>query len=292
MSIARIVTVPGARPMVELGVGNTASPTGQAVWDTALWDTGGDEWAGTEPTWLDITCDVHDVELDQGRDRTIERWQVGTCALTVDNTAGAYDITATPTDPAVLSLRPGRQVRVGIALDGGAPRWLGRWFIDAANPTYDPVLSDVVELACVDAKGQAGKVDVGAVVTPVGASETVTARIGRVLDAAGWHPAYRDIAACSTTVLATELGQKAVDLIDLAADSSGGAVFGDHLGPRRLQQSGLADLRPDEPVDAIIGNLPATGSDIVYGADDVVFGVDDVCGWPATARGCARRAGR
>ena len=178
MSIARILTVPGCRPIVELGVGNSNTPSGQAVWDTSRWDTPGDAWAGTEPTWLDITCDVHDVEIDQGRDRTISRWQVGTASITVDNTTGRYDIAVSPTSPAVLSLRPGRQLRVGVALDGAEPQWLGRWFIDAANPTYDPVLEDVVELSCVDAKGQAGKVDLGKVADPgVGASETVTARI-------------------------------------------------------------------------------------------------------------------
>ena len=69
MTIGSIVAVPGVRPVVELGVGNTNATTGQAVWDTARWDTAGDKWAGNEPTWLDITCDVHDVEIDAGRDR-------------------------------------------------------------------------------------------------------------------------------------------------------------------------------------------------------------------------------
>ena len=53
----------------------------------------------TEPTWLDITCDVHDVEIDQGRDRTISRWQVGSCSITVDNTTGVYDVNTAPSSP-------------------------------------------------------------------------------------------------------------------------------------------------------------------------------------------------
>ena len=124
MTVGSIVSVPGARPIVELGVGNTNTPAGQAVWDTARWDTEPHRWAGTEPTWLDITCDVHDVEIDQGRDRSIVRWQVGTASITLDNRDGRYDINVTPTPPAVLSVRPGRQIRVGVALDGGEPHWL------------------------------------------------------------------------------------------------------------------------------------------------------------------------
>ena len=40
--------------------------------------------------------------------------------------------------------------------------------------------------------------------------------------------------------------------------------------------------QPDEPVDDTIGNLPATGSDVVYGPSDVVYGSSDVV-WMATA---------
>ena len=277
MTVGSIVSVPGARPIVELGVGNTNTPAGQAIWDTARWDTEPHRWAGTEPTWLDITCDVHDVEIDQGRDRSIVRWQVGTASITLDNRDGRYDINVTPTPPAVLSVRPGRQIRVGVALDGGEPHWLCRGLIDAANPTYDPVLQDVVELSCIDAKGMAGKVDLGKLADPgVGASETVTARMNRVLDAAGWQAHYRDIPAAGTTLLATTMGAKCVDLLDVAADSVGGVVFGDEQGRVTFRGRDWQTYEPDVPVDDTIGNLPATGIDIVYGASDVVYGSSDV----------------
>ena len=146
----------------------------------------------------------------------------------------------------MLSVRPGRQIRVGMSLDGADPVWLWRGFIDAANPTYDPVLHDVVELSCVDAKGQAGKVDLGTVEPAVGASETVTARINRVLDAAAWYT-HRDIAAGSTTLQATTLGAKVVDLIDVAADSAGGAVFGDTRGMVVYRGRDWQTYEPDSP---------------------------------------------
>ena len=252
-----------------------------------------DRWAGTEPTWLDITCDVHDIELDSGRDRTISRWQVGTASITVDNSSGVYDVNVAPTSPAVLSVRPGRQIRVGMWIDtpgsGGIVQTsfhlLGRWWIDAANPTYDPTLHDIIELSCVDAKGQAGKVDIGKVDDPgMGAAETVDARIHRVLDAAAWQSAYRDVTPSAITVQATTLGAKAVDLIDLAADSAGGAVFGDEFGRVAFRSRDWQTYEPDVPVDATIGNLAATGADVVYGASDVVYGASDVI-WQATSEG-------
>ena len=277
MTVGSIVSVPGARPIVELGVGNTNTPAGQAVWDTARWDTEPHRWAGTEPTWLDITCDVHDVEIDQGRDRSIVRWQVGTASITLDNRDGRYDINVTPAPPATLSIRPGRQIRVGVALDGGEPQWRFRGWIDAANPTYDPVLQDVVELSCIDAKGMAGKVDLGKVADPgVGASETVTARMNRVLDAAGGQQHYRDIPASGTTLLATTLGAKTVDLLDVSADSVGGVVFGDEQGRVAFRGRDWQTYEPGDPPDGTIGNVPSTGIDIVYGASDVVYGASDV----------------
>ena len=216
-----------------------------------------------------------------GRDRTISRWQVGTASITVDNRSGVYDVNVAPLSPAVLSVRPGRQIRVGMSIDGAAPSWLGRWWIDAANPTYDPVLHDVVELSCIDAKGQAGKVDVAETVA-VGGSETVTARINRVLDAANWQGPYRDVAPGTTTLQATTLGAKTVDLLDVSADSAGGAVFGDWRGRIVYKGRDWQTYEPDQPVDAVIGNPAGTGSDVVYGADDVVYGEQDVV-WMVTA---------
>ena len=90
-----------------------------------------------------------------------------------------------------------------------------------------------------------------------------------------WTPpagdGYRDIAAGSTTLQATTLGAKAVDLLDVSADSAGGAVFGDWRGMVVYRGRDWQTYEPDDPVDGTIGNLPPTGDDIVYGPDDVTL---------------------
>ena len=273
MSVAQIIGVDGVRPVVELGVGDTRIPVGQGRWDVAEWDVDPEAtWAGTEPTWLDITCYVHDIEVETGRDRSMQTWAVGAATITVDNGDGWADMgQGPPTDPlSTLSIRPGRQLRAGISIDDGPVRWLYRGFIDDAEPRYEAEESDIVTLGCVDAKGEAGKIDVARVDPPVGVAETVTARIGRVLDLVLWPVERREIAATSVTLIGTELGARAVDLFDVAADSGGGVVFGDSRGYVVFRQRDWQTYAPTIPPEATIGNVD----------------VDDVCpsGWERTWR--------
>ena len=81
---------------------------------------------------------------------------------------------------------------------------------------------------------------------------------------------------------ATTLGAQAVDLLDVAADSTGGVVFADEQARVVYRPRDWQTYEPGTPVDGTIGNLPATGDDVVYGADDVVYGADDVV-WMVTA---------
>lgn len=275
MSVATIATVPGVRPVVELGVGDTRIPVGQARWDVAHWDDDPDAtWAGAEPTWLDVTCDVHDVEITLGRERSIERWQVGSATITVDNRTGWADLATAPTGPAVLTVRPGRAVRVGVAVDDDPVRWLWRGFVDAAEPRYDPILHDTVVLACVDAKGWVGKVDVARVDPPIGV-ETASARINRILDIVTWAVDARDIAPTSVALIATELGGKAADLIDIAADSAGGAVFGDaRHGAVVFKPRDWQVFDDDTPPDGTIGNVAA--GDVCPVGWELSFNLTDV----------------
>lgn len=253
---ATILGVPRARPVVEIGVGDSNNPVGAAQWGVSRWGQTTARWFGQEPYWWDITCDVHDIETFTGHDRVTDSWEVGTATVVVKNETGWADFP--PTDPAtmatLLSVRPGRQIRVSVAVDGGAPvvRWRG--YIDRMEPGYDPNAGDVVTLSCIDGKGEAGRAVVAKLAAPVGANEVVTTRLGRILDAIGW-PAYRrDFVPSSARLLATSMGGRAVSLLDLAADSAGGAVYGDTTGRVAFRPRDWRMYPAGQPVDGTIGN--------------------------------------
>jgi hypothetical protein len=232
MSVATIETLPGVRPIVELGVGASYDDTSTAQWDVDAWDQVGDSyWVGDKPFWLDVSCHVQDIATFSGRERATDQWEVGTATITVDNRDGLFDFPLSMADLAddetLLSIRPGRSLRVGVQLGAAAPVYLWAGYIDAANPTYDATEGARLILECIDAKGDAGRADVAAVATAVGAGETVTTRIGRILTAAGWPSYRRGVETSGVTLIATELGGQCVDLLNLAADSAGGCVFGD-----------------------------------------------------------------
>ena len=161
MTLATIAAVPRARPVVELAVGNSYDPQGTALWHTSRWGQATSTWTGREPYWIDITCYVHDVETFVGRERSTETWEVGTASLTVDNTSGMFDYPPTVTVPGdvdpLLSVSPGRDVRIGVAVDGGAPKWLWYGVLDGMEPGYDPEQGDICAFTCIDAKGDGGR---------------------------------------------------------------------------------------------------------------------------------------
>ena len=84
-------------------------------------------------------------------------------------------------------------------------------------------------LECIDAKGDVGRTEIASLEAEdaVGAGETVTHRVERILDAAGWPDYRRAVDGSGVAMIATTLGGQTVDLLNRAADSAGGVVFGD-----------------------------------------------------------------
>jgi hypothetical protein len=242
------------RPVVHLGIGDSRSPSGQATWDVARWDTAADKWAGVEPTWLDITCDTQSFHCEYGRARTIDRFVPGMARVTVDNATGWADPNVSTT-PGVLTVRPGRAIRMGVIHDVYGYRCLFRGFIDAMTPTYDPFNPDDVELICVDALAEVNRAKMVPLPAPVGAGETIPARITRVLDLIGWPVVKRDLAASSDTLIAHDLGGQVADLLGQAADSGGGAVFGDTDGNITFRPRDWQTFMPGAAPDGTIGNV-------------------------------------
>ena len=126
-------TPPGVTPVVEIGVGDRYDASGvAALWGTARWSTAGDdnEWGGREPLWHDVTCDVVDVSTFAGRSGSTEPFDVGTATIVVRNLDGWADYKPPETVDNLLTVRPGRQVRVGVSIGG-------EW-VPGVEPPIDP----------------------------------------------------------------------------------------------------------------------------------------------------------
>jgi hypothetical protein len=259
MSEPRIATVPGITPIVQLGIGDTRQPVPQAGrWDVSHWDSATDaHWAALEPQWLDITCDVHGVDTRLGHERTLDRWEVGTALIDASNATGWADVLAQVDDPALIALRPGRQIRWGARIDAtGEVVWRFRGYIDTHSATYRGLHLDLdaAQLSCIDALGEVGRVQLGRLVAPVGAGESMTARVHRILDAAAWHADRRAIAAVPVAMIGTDLNGQAIDLLGQAADSGSCALYGDYSGRVALRERDWQTWLSSAPPDATIGN--------------------------------------
>lgn len=277
---AAIATLPRVRPIVEIGVGDERDAEGVvALWqqdvnvdnvpdiggfvvsrwqpDTGGTDAGTSHWVGDQAFFVDVSCHVREVSTFAGRERANENWDVGTATIVVDNVDGWADYPRTADPDQLLTMRPGRQVRVGVQVLSGtvAGTWyLWGGYIDGMEPGFDAEDGEVVTLECIDAKGEAGRSFIGAAAAGVGAGQTVSARIGRILDEVGWFTSRRSIQAASITLKATVFDAKAVDLMNLAADSAGGAVFGDVNGSVAFRGRDWQAVAESKPPDGTIGN--------------------------------------
>lgn len=256
--MTRIVTAPNVRPVFQVAVGDVDVVTGQARYDADRYDEAPDAtYAGLDAEWTDAGCDVIDAETWLGRQRSLDVFDVGTATVTVTNPAGMWDYPPVQVTP--LTIRPGRQARVGVIVDDAPPAWLWHGWIDVTTPSYWPSGRSTVAVQCVCAKGEFGRVDVPRVAAPVGAGETVVARMNRLADVAEFPEHRRAFDGSGVTLVATSLGGRAGELADTAAKSAGGDVFGDETGMLRYVPRDWQTRGPDRPVDGAIGNRGVAG---------------------------------
>ena len=244
-----------ATVFVEVGIGDSRIPSGQGRWDVDRWDTAGAEWAGVEPTWLDVTCDARHWDTLTGRASVLERFLPGSLRLVLDDPAGTYSVMPPDGDAALLILRPGRQIRWGIdhATMGRVVMWRG--IVDEVNPVYPPIGegTDGVEVVAVDMLGDVGRAKItGTVELP---AQTTSARVHAILDAALVTAERRDVTPSSVGLVPAELSGQAADLLGRTADSEGGAIYGDTDGRVTFRPRDWQTYVPGTPVDATIGNV-------------------------------------
>jgi hypothetical protein len=268
-------------PWCQLGLGDTRQPVGQAVWDRSHWDAATATWAGTEPTWLDRSCEVVDAHTARGRDRMIDRFAPATSDVTLRNDDGWADLMPAPHPPATLPLRPGRQLRWGVDTPTGR-HLLYRGYIDEAVPIYQPFGTDVVTCNVVDAFTEAGRAQLAELTAAVGDAETADVRMARLLDLVGWPPTYRSIDRTSIALQATTLGAAAVDLMGEAAESAAGSVFGDLAGRVCFRGRDWQTYVPGSPPAATVGNVEE--SDVCPSTWELSFRRRDVAAYARMGR--------
>ena len=270
MSAPTILGVTRARPRIDLGVGDSRDAAGLGQWQpdagnaaNSRWNTAGSTWNGEEPYWVDITCYGIEIETYTGRDRATDQWEVGTATVVLDNATGWADFPPTvEPNPFDLTVRPGRQIRIAMSVDDAEPEVLWRGWVDEANPTFDAEAGDIITLECIDTKGEVGHVDVAAVDPPVGAGEAVHTRIGRICNAAGWASYWRNFDTSGITLVGTTLDGQAADLLNRAADSGGGSLFGDIDAKLRYRNRDWQLWPADQLEDGTIGNSSQAGTTI------------------------------
>jgi hypothetical protein len=169
-------------------------------------------------SWIDVTADVRELQTDRGIRRVggiTRRTEAGTATVTLGNLARAYD-------PTVNSdLYTGVLMRITCS-DGTAmqPVFYGR--IEGIAVEYGAKGFDATStLSAVDAVTALAQRKL-ATIAAVGAGDTASQRISRILDAAGWPSTARDISTGGTTLAATTMGQSAWDLICDAVDAEVG----------------------------------------------------------------------
>jgi hypothetical protein len=254
MALAEFTFTSRARPVIEIAVGDVRTAVGTARWDTARWDNPAATWAGDNPDWLDVTCHGMRFTCEYGRQRTTDRFIPGVATVIVTNATGWAD-PDTVDEPGVLSMRPGRAIRLGVVHAVYGYRCLFRGFIDAIVPMYDADELDVVQLDCVDALAEVNRAKLKPISSPSYAGESASARTTRILDLAQWSASARDIRPSSELLTASDMGGQVADLLGQVADSAGGSVFGDLEGRVAFRPRDWQTFPPGTPPDGTIGNV-------------------------------------
>ena len=187
--------------------------------------------------WVDITCDVIDLEVITGATTSqgiLSRPDAGTVTVTISDPGGIYD-PLNPGGPFSYGghsrLVPGTPVEVFAEVvdgdtatvtthhlfTGTADSWQQDWTPNPNERQTQLVATDATKmLARLDRPEQA----------PVGSGDTVLQRVHRIVDFFGWPGVVLDPAAPGTVTLqATTLAQPAWELLNRTLDDELGYVY-------------------------------------------------------------------
>ena len=189
---------------------------------------------GSADIWADITSRVRSWSVQRGDrsgDDPTPRYDPGTCTIELndpdrsfdpENLAGPYVLAG------VSQIEPMRRVRIR-ALWNGITNPIFYGLADDWQPTYVGSFWTYVTLTATDGMKVLAGTDRAEGVL-VGADENSGARIGRILDAAGWPALDRSIATGDVTVQATTLGGNVLAQAQLVQDTELGEFYIDASG--------------------------------------------------------------
>lgn len=183
-----------------------------------------------DPTWHPVTCDVQSLAVHFGRDKFLNRYDVGTAQLTVLNNDGEFTY-GLGTDS--WGFRPGRFIQV-IGHRQGTPSYdlfsIYYGVIDNITNGFTVDGKSTVVLSCVDVSSLLSTTTVPTY-SDEGEYFVSGTRFRNLAYAAGWHPQYITYDAGVYTQQAILANGRTVrDELGLIGDSEGGAFYADRTG--------------------------------------------------------------
>jgi hypothetical protein len=213
--------------------------------------------AGPDRLWLDLSCDVRELETTIGgtrADGAIAQAEAGTATVRLADPDRIYD----PTNPDSPYQYQGQtRLSPGSPLIAFAEWWDGsditqyRLFTGTVDTWAEPweltPNERVAEIQASDAIKSLANRDYGATAA-VGAGETVDARIARILSYYGWTGSQR-LDVSTNTLQSTTLAQSAWELVGRATTDEIGFTYVDYDGTLVFRNRGTWNTTPDPVID-------------------------------------------
>jgi hypothetical protein len=205
-----------AEVRVALGLVDSWAPSG-GQWDGASWDVGtwGESYL-TPAEWLDVTPDVMSVDVDTGRNGVDDPGDAGTATLILYDPEGTYAIAGSD------HWAVGNLLRIEVEhVASSSARMLFYGKVTDASSTGD-LVAPSSNVRAIDLVGALLSTDDD---TGIGA-QSVSDRLGELLDRAGVPAELRDIAPDLTGLLAVDKAGNRLDAARGAVSSSvGGTLY-------------------------------------------------------------------
>lgn len=201
--------------------------------------------------WTDVSDHVLEgLTFRRGASRSqgpFWRYEAGTASVTLDNLDGRFDplnLSGPYVSGGLSEIRPNLPVRISAVIGSTTEVvWVG--VVDSVDLDYTSTTYSTVRFSCVDGVAFLQAADLPELSTPVGAGDTVAARITRILDRVGWPAAARDLdPVTANTLQASTLAQSAWADVLLAADSDAGYVWFDRTGSLVYRTRGAIPATP------------------------------------------------